>query len=326
MLDYDLYWDILRCDSTSGSERALAEMLQTRLQCDDNTITAMEVGDGTLNLLVEWGTARTLFCTHMDTVPPYIAPRREGDVFHGRGTCDAKGQIAAMWTACCALADLGRTDFGLLLLSGEETGSWGAKAFRTCGREFDRIIVGEPTDNRLVAASKGTKSFALTFIGQACHSGYPRQGDSAVMNMHHFLSELEDFALPYDEQLGATTWNVGQLRSDNAQNVLSPECSLLLYFRTTMVSDGEVAEVVNQLAEKYHAVVVERGGDTPMEYTVLPGFETTVVAFGSDAPQLTNCRERLLYGAGSILCAHKENEHVSCAELEKAADDYMKML
>lgn len=323
MLDYSLYMDMLRCESTSGTERALAEMLMTRLKREDNTITPMEVGDGTLNLLIEWGTARTLLCTHLDTVPPYIPPREEGDMFFGRGTCDAKGQIASMWAACCALADKGVKDFGLLLLSGEETGSFGAKAFRTCGREFDCVIVGEPTDNRQVLASKGTKSFALTFQGQSCHSGYPRQGESAVMNMLHFFNELEDYPLPYDEQLGATTWNVGKLQSDNAQNVLSDSCSLLLYFRTTPQSDSMVGRVVNELADKYHALVVERGGDTPMEYHTVAGIDTTVVAFGSDAPQLSNCHQRMLYGAGSILCAHRENEHVSRQELEQAAADYV---
>ena len=34
----------------------------------------MEVGDGTLNLLLTWGEPRVVFCTHMDTVPPYIPP------------------------------------------------------------------------------------------------------------------------------------------------------------------------------------------------------------------------------------------------------------
>lgn len=326
MLDYSLYMDMLRCESTSGTERALAEMLMTRLKREDNTITPMEVGDGTLNLLIEWGTARTLLCTHLDTVPPYIPPHEDGDTFFGRGTCDAKGQIASMWAACCALADKGVKDFGLLLLSGEETGSFGAKAFRTCGREFDCVIVGEPTDNKLVAASKGTKSFALTFQGRSCHSGYPKQGESAVMNMLHFLTELEDYPLPYDEQLGSTTWNVGKLQSDNAQNVLSDSCSLLLYFRTTPLSDTLVTEVVKEFAERFRATVVERGGDTPMEYRIIPGMQTTVVSFGSDAPQLTNCRERMLYGAGSILCAHRDNEHVSRQELEQAAADYVKLV
>lgn len=51
-------------------------------------------------------------------------------VFYGRGTCDAKGQIFAMWEACKQLEAKGCTDFGLLLLAGEETGSFGAKAFR----------------------------------------------------------------------------------------------------------------------------------------------------------------------------------------------------
>lgn len=322
MLDQDLYWDILRIDSTSGHERALAEYLIERLKRPDNTVTPYEVGDGTLNLLVSWGTPRLLYCTHLDTVPPYIAPSRKGDVFYGRGTCDAKGQLAAMWSACVSLAESGKTDFGLLLLAGEETGSFGAKAFRALGQTYDYVVVGEPTDNHMVSASKGTKAFSLTFSGRACHSGYPEAGESAVMHFHHFLSDLEQHALPVDPQMGETTWNIGKLVSDNPQNILSPALSCRLYFRTTAASDSLVTPLVAELAARHHARVEAHGGDTPMAYLTLPGLPTKTVAFGSDAPQLSCCRQRMLLGAGSILVAHRDEEQVSLAELEQAVKNY----
>ena len=122
-----LFYNMLSIDSTSGSEREFALMLRNTLSCPD--IRTFEVGDGTLNLLLCWGEPRVVFCTHMDTVPPYIPPVEKDARICGRGACDAKGQIFAMYSACKALEAEGLQGFGLLLLSGEETGSWGAKAF-----------------------------------------------------------------------------------------------------------------------------------------------------------------------------------------------------
>ena len=62
-----------------------------------------------------------------------------------------------------------------------------------------------------------------------------------------------------------------------------------------------------------------------MNYTVFDGFETTVAAFGSDAPQLEGFEHRCLCGPGSILVAHTMDEHVLVSELEKATDQYVRM-
>ena len=126
MMDIRLFNDMLSIDSTSGMEGELADMLSVRLLTSGNTLERFND-----NLLFSWGKPDVLFCTHMDTVPPYIPPTFESDdIVRGRGTCDAKGQIFAMWEACKALEAKGYEGFGLLLLTGEETGSFGAKSFR----------------------------------------------------------------------------------------------------------------------------------------------------------------------------------------------------
>ena len=182
--DKELFRNILSFDSTSGKEQELAEWLHGHLEAPSKEL--MEVGDGTLNLFLRWGTPRVVFCTHMDTVPPYIAPTYEDSVWRGRGTCDAKGQLISMYTACRQLEAAGCTGFGLLLLAGEETGSWGAKAFSKTGFKAPYLIVGEPTENKMVSASKGTKSYDLVFRGTAFHSGYPQYGLSAVDLFNEF--------------------------------------------------------------------------------------------------------------------------------------------
>ncbi|MDY6417586.1 MAG: M20/M25/M40 family metallo-hydrolase, partial [Bacteroidales bacterium] len=156
----ELFRQILSFDSTSGSERELGQWLAEHLEAP--FVETFEVGDGTLNVLLRWSeTPRVVYCSHMDTVPPYIPPTFLEDRVLGRGTCDAKGQFYAMYRACRRLAAAGEKDFALLIVSGEETGSWGAKAFAKLPFRAPLLVVGEPTDNCMVSASKGTKRFDL---------------------------------------------------------------------------------------------------------------------------------------------------------------------
>ena len=270
------------------------------------------------------GKPEIVFCTHLDTVPPYIPPVLEDGVAKGRGTCDAKGQIMAMYSACMELRDKGETGFGLLLLAGEETGSFGAKSFRNVHPGAEYVIVGEPTDNCMASASKGTKSFEVTIAGKKAHSGYPEYGVSAVDLFVDFMERLRQTDFPEDPELGMTTYNVGKLESPNPQNVLSDKVTFRLYFRTTFVSDSIVSEVIPGFANSFISVRA-LGGDTPSRYLVLGGFPSKPVAFGSDAPQLTNFRNKILCGPGSILAAHTSSEYILLDDMWQARDNYVKM-
>ncbi|MGN0202485.1 MAG: M20/M25/M40 family metallo-hydrolase [Candidatus Cryptobacteroides sp.] len=344
-MDLDLFREILLTDSTSGRERLLAEFLAERLKADGCDVHRFEVGDGTLNLLLDWsGTGKPsfVFCSHLDTVPPYISPGqvqvRAGDIlpdgktaasddtmFTGRGTCDAKGQFFTMYSACLELASAGRSDFGLLLLSGEETGSFGAKAYnRDCpGGKY--LLVGEPTDNRFVRAGKGTKSFEVTLRGKACHSGYPEHGRSAVNMFVDFMNRLDTVDFPEDPILGKTTWNVGRLSGDNPQNILCPELKFRIYFRTTFATDELVLHKLEGICPKGSSIEAF-GGDSPLEYhTGAPGMPWTLASFGSDAPRLEKFGSRAICGPGSILTAHTADEYVLLSQLEEAKDLYLKV-
>lgn len=367
-INLQLFLDILNFDSTSGSERELSQFLEKKLaepiggRCPE--VQSWELEDGSRNLLFSWATPKVVFCTHMDTVPPYIPPRVEGERIWGRGSCDAKGQLIALYTACCKLVEEGLDGFGLLLLSSEETGSWGAKAFAKVPFKAPYLIIGEPTENKMISASKGTKSFKITFEGKAFHSGYPQFGYSAVDAFVDFVEALRKIEFEKDPILGDTTWNIGRLSSDNPQNVLSPELSCRLYFRTTFATDDFVSKLIPSLAagatvptygqtaipvsatcqkpslpadqtagatqpqpQKWQkALKVESiGGDSPANYFTLPGFETMPAAFGSDAPHLSNFEHRAICGPGSIRFAHTDNEHIDLPELRKAVEQYIAM-
>ena len=355
-MDWGFFQEFLSIDSTSGKERTVAEWLAERLPgmfpaANRPALRVEEVGDGTLNLLLTWGAPRIVFCSHIDTVPPYIPPSfperwpvvaghdentavipgltgNLPETIKGRGSCDAKGQVFAILEACKKLAEEGKTDFGMLLLAGEETGSWGAKAFAKTDFKAEYLVVGEPTDNCMVSASKGTKSFDLKFTGEPFHSGYPQYGVSAVNLFVDFVNALQAKDFGMDPVLGETTWNIGLVHSDNPQNILSPELTCRLYFRTTFVSD----EVVCLWMEEAPSVipgltgnlaVTARGGDTPARYWTVEGLPSKSVAFGSDAPHLKNFTHKAICGPGSITVAHRDDEHVLVADLATAVEQYL---
>lgn len=347
MMDIRLFIDMLNIDSTSGRERELADFLSDRLLTPANKLERFED-----NLLFSWGKPDILFCTHLDTVPPFILPTSDSDgIIRGRGTCDAKGQIFAMWEACKALEAKGYDGFGLLLLSGEETGSYGAKAFRDQHPGAEWVVVGEPTDNCMATAAKGTKSFQVTFTGEAFHSGYPEHGLSAVEMFNDFMNALRSIRFPHDGVLGDTTWNIGKLVSDNPQNILSPSLTCRVYFRTTFESDEMVCNIMKNIAGPdaklrfgrpkaqdgsdivakdvapwQKAMSVQAfGGDSPTRFETFEGFQTKPVSFGSDAPQLTNCPRKILCGPGSILVAHRPDEHILLADIEAAVGNYVRI-
>ena len=378
-MDFQFFKELLSIDSTSGKERKVAEWLAGRLPgmfpaANQPALRVDEVGDGTLNLLLTWGTPRIAFCSHLDTVPPYIPPIfPEGwpvaaghdentssvipgltgnlpETIKGRGSCDAKGQVFAIVEACKRLAEAGKTDFGMLLLAGEETGSWGAKAFAKTDFRAEYLVVGEPTDNCMVSASKGTKSFDLKFTGEPFHSGYPQYGVSAVDLFVEFVNALKAKDFGMDPILGETTWNIGLVHSDNPQNILSPELTCRLYFRTTFVSDEAVCKWMEEAPGllkdgrsepamtssvipglTYSVIpgltgnlaVTPRAGDTPARYWTVEDLPSKSVAFGSDAPHLKNFTHKAICGPGSITVAHRDDECVRIADLETAVEQYL---
>ena len=116
-----------------------------------------------------------VFSTHMDTVPPYIPFSEDEEFIYGRGVSDAKGIIAAQVVAAEALRTAG-FQIGLLFVSGEERDSAGAKVANESPKGSRFLINGEPTDNRLGLASKGSLRAVFKASGKMAHSAYPELG------------------------------------------------------------------------------------------------------------------------------------------------------
>jgi acetylornithine deacetylase len=253
-------------------------------------------------------------------VPPFFPSRVEAGVLHGRGACDAKGALAAQVVAAERLRDAGEERVGLLFVVGEERGSDGALAANRLAPGARYLVNGEPTGSRLGRATRGVLRVKLRAEGRAAHSSQPERGVSAIDILIDALVALRALALPDDPALGRTFYSIGLIAGGIAPNVISPSAEAELLFRTV----GPGAEVLDRLYALRSRVAVEHVLEVkPVRLRTLPGFEAETFAFTTDIPLLPSWGEPLLFGPGSVLDAHTDNDHVRLDELQAAADSYV---
>ncbi len=322
MIDFLL--DIMRFDSTSGRESELAKYIAEKYKPDDAELEMHTTDSGRTNVFFKWGEPKIIFNSHTDTVPPYIPPVKEDDIIKGRGSCDAKGQLAYLFEVCKQLRKEGHNNFGMLMTCGEEDGSHGAVEANKHIKNCDYIIVGEPTENKLIKASKGNFCIGFKILGKNCHSGYPELGDNAIDRMIDFVEKVRKLDFPADDILGETNFNIGKLKSDNAHNVVPDLVTFKIFFRSTFATHDLISERVRSLLDDNIEMNIYFD-HVPVRFHTVKGFETGTVAYGTDAPSFTNIPNRLLYGPGSILDAHTENEYVRIEDMHKAVEDVKKI-
>ena len=320
---------LMRIDSTSGQEGAVIDWLERLLRESGWHTVRIPVTPGRDDLYARSvdGPCSVTLSTHLDTVPPMIAPQRRGNRLHGRGACDAKGIAASMIVAAERLRALGKA-VGLLFVVGEEVTHDGAHAANEwvakhpTGSRY--LINGEPTESTLAVGTKGAARLVIRTEGQAAHSAYPHLGRSATAALVKLLAELETLELPADELLGQTTINIGSISGGVADNVVAPAAEARLMMR--LVTPLETVQPIIERWANGRAKIEWSITVPPMRLGVLDGFETSVAAFATDIPELGNWGTPYLFGPGSIHVAHRDDEFVDLDELANAADTYERLV
>lgn len=309
-------------DSTTGAEGTAGRWLSTYLRNLGYTVTEQPVDGTRFNVLATVDTPTVMFSTHYDTVPPFFRSRvAEGRIF-GRGSCDAKGILAAQVAAVERLRVEGERRVGLLFVVGEERGSDGAKVANETPNRCQFVIDGEPTDLRLGLATRGVLRLRLRATGRAAHSAMPELGESAIDKLLDALIDLRRLPLPDDPLLGRTHYTIGLIEGGVAPNVVSPTAEAEVMFRTV----SGAREVLDAVAGLACRVTLEPVLEVPtVRLTTVPGFDTAVFQYTTDIPFLTHWGRPLLYGPGSIHVAHTADESVAIDELHAAIDGNVRL-
>jgi len=316
--------ELLSIQSPTGGEGKIVDVVSRRLVSRGWNVTVQEVTPGRGNVWASRGGGGVTLSTHLDTVPPYVAPKLDGERLYGRGACDAKGIAAAMLVAADRLAASGEDRVDLLLVVGEEKGSDGARAANHLPATSKFLINGEPTESRLASGAKGSLRVTVKTRGREAHSAYPHLGRSAIEPMLQLLPTIRSLPLPSDATLGDTTVNVGTIRGGTEANIIPGECEAELMFRLV----GDVA-AVKPLIETWAAdrAEITYGSYIPAQhFHVVPGFDVAPVAYTSDIPLLGRWGTPLLFGPGSIHVAHTPNEHIDVRELRASVETYERLV
>lgn len=314
--------DLVDIESITNHERHVGEYLLKYLRELEYHVEEMPVEGNRFNVYATAnGSAPALvLSTHMDTVPPFISSSEDEQNIYGRGSCDAKGIIAAQIAAAERLRRTG-AQVALLFLVGEERDSTGAQVANRQPRGSKYMINGEPTENCIALASKGTLRVEVTASGKMAHSAYPHLGESAIEKLVEALHCLLAMPLPTNPEIGPTTLNIGVIEGGRAPNVIPDHAKAQLLYRLvgpTQQLREHIIKTVGELAQ------IEFRLEIPyMKFRHIPKLPTMVAAFTTDIPALTNWGEPFLLGPGSIHVAHTTGEYISKKQLYEAVDLYV---
>ncbi|KAK3321950.1 hypothetical protein B0H66DRAFT_184632 [Apodospora peruviana] len=291
--------------------------------------------------------ARVLVSSHIDVVPPYIPYAIDTSdeigpdtLISGRGSVDAKASVAAQIVAVDQLLasnEIDGDDVMLLFVVGEETTGDGMLSFSSSSdnQKFEAAIFGEPTENKLACGHKGIGLVTVSAQGKAGHSGYPWLGKSATEVLARAIVKILDADFGCSDRFGNTTVNVGRMEGGVAANVIARDAVARLAIRIATGNRTTGVEIVREKLEKIleetdgEALSMEwlPGGYGPIECNCdVDGFETIGVNYGTDVPHLSGDHVSYLYGPGSILVAHGDDEALRVRDLETAVEGYKTLI
>jgi len=313
---------LIDIESTTGNESRVADFLHRELVRLGYRTSKMPVEGERSNVFAtspQQAGPEIVFSTHMDTVPPFIPSSEDDTRIYGRGACDAKGIIAAQIAAAERLRQE-RIYVGLLFVVGEEKDSLGAKVANQQSPGSKFLVNGEPTENRMASASKGTLRVEISASGRMAHSAYPELGESAIDKLLEALNRLKAIKLPSVDGIGPCTVNIGLIEGGRAPNVIPDQARAHLLYRLVGPSGKLREEIVRAVAGLATAEFVL---EIPLaRLRTLDGLATMVAAFTTDIPWLGNWGEPLLVGPGSIHVAHTSGEFIGKKELIASIETY----
>jgi acetylornithine deacetylase/succinyl-diaminopimelate desuccinylase len=341
-----------------GREIEAATVLTGELSAAGFAAETRELGPGRANAIARFsnGAGPTLVLnSHIDTVPvgsgwsldPFRLTERDGRLY-GRGACDAKGSIAAMVEAARLLIADARSWRGTLVLafvSDEEIDGTGSKALVAEGTAIDAVVIGEPTDNRVMAAHKGCLRPVIRVTGKTAHSSRPELGINAIVGAGRLLERLtrhdRELRARSHPLVGEATLTVTRIHGGIADNVVPDQCDLVVDRRLLPGEDADVAlaelRIVVRGEPEINADVlkvrtVSGSAETALDSAIVRHGLAAAMTHGVAARQaegftggcdLVHFRaanaEGIILGPGSLAMAHQPDEYVPRDELSQAA-------
>lgn len=279
-----------------------------------------------------------------------------GDRMFGRGTCDMKGFIAICLTKIEEIlaADLA-TPIHFAFSYDEEVGCLGVTGLldelKKKPIQPKACIIGEPTSMGVIRAHKGVLFKRCCVRGKSAHSSLVDQGVNAVTVAAKIIAYVDSIQQriqnegPFDNEFAPpyTTLHCGVMHGGTVNNIIPNQCEFEFEIRNlpnqpTLPLWAEIdAYIKTELLPPMHAVAPDSGiewqtlsdappMDTPATERLIPMVSKLVnstakpgkVSYGTEGGYFQTAGiPTIICGPGSIEQAHKPNEFIDLAQLEK---------
>lgn len=361
---------LMRFDTTSrGSNLGLIETVRDAIcaTADVSPVLTYDRTGGKANLFVTLPAANgetqggIVLSGHTDVVPvdgqnwqsdPFQPEIRDG-LLYGRGACDMKGFIGTVLTALPAFAKARlREPVHLAFTYDEEVGCLGAPVMLADlakrGIRPSGVIVGEPTDMRVIVAHKGINVYRCCVNGHAAHSSLTPHGSNAIEYAARLICFVRDLADefrekgPFDQAFDVpfTTAQTSLIKGGNAVNTVPAECELTFEYRNLPSVDAAAiesrirayidGELLPKMQREHPAAAIElsriaaapsldaseQAAVTALVRALARDHEVRKVGYATEGGQfLLAGIPAVICGPGSIEQAHKPDEYVSLAQI-----------
>ncbi len=352
-------------------ERKLSEYLAACATQWGFAVRELPVDGACPNLLVEHRVSDDLpwmmFDSHLDTVgtegmvvPPFAAEVRDGRMY-GRGTCDTKGTGAAMLWALrqYSAGNHQPNNIAILLSVGEEHVQIGARVFvdehlALLDWRPDGVVVGEPTQMNVLAATGGFVRWKMSTQGQACHSSRPERGHNAIYDMARVITAIEQEYINHIQGthplIGKASAAITVVHGGKQVNVI-PDWATITFDRRLVPGENGAAEVnlvrgvVEQLCTQHAKMSIEHhdfeaappmasvdGGalaERAIRALRTAGIESRILGelFTTNGNHFAAAGlPTIVVGPGDITQAHLPDEWIALAELDRGVTGYLAMM
>lgn len=317
----------------------------------------------TIGPLVDGG---VVLSGHTDVVPvegqswssdPFTLSRK-GDRLYGRGSVDMKGFLACVLASVPAFIDAGlKKPIHIAFSYDEEVGGLGMPVLLDCmaKKPFrpEMVIIGEPTDMKIVTGHKGGFEMRTEITGVAVHSCDPRKGVNAISVATKLIAKIEELGIqrsanplsdsPYSPPY--PTFNIGTIEGGVARNATAGWCHFNWEYRQMPGEDGSetIAEieayathellpamkVIDSRADIQNIIEVavpaldDRNAELAAAFvSSITGLNSrSVVSFGTDGGYFSDADySTVIFGPGNIARAHKADEYIKMSELAEGLD------